>query len=103
MLKKLTLGLACLAVVTALLWLFRERNRSASISCISILRDIDAAKQNWALENKKATNVVPTWDDLASKYLHENPKCPQGGTYTLGAVGELPRCSYPGHKLEQTP
>ena len=25
--------------------------------------------------------------------------CPQGGTYTIGSVGEKPTCSIPGHAL----
>jgi len=27
------------------------------------------------------------------------PVCPQGGTYTLGAIGEDPTCSQPGNSL----
>jgi len=61
---------------------------------------IDGAKEMWARENYKTTNDVPTWDDLAvgpNRYLKEKPNCPAGGTYTIGRVGELPRCSFPDH------
>jgi hypothetical protein len=27
------------------------------------------------------------------------PVCPQGGRYTLGTIGQLPACSFPGHQL----
>jgi hypothetical protein len=74
-----------------------ERN-----ACINNLRQIDAAKQQWALEKNKTADAVPTEQDLAP-YLKDNalPVCPSGGTYTLNAVGELPQCSVPGHVLPQ--
>jgi len=70
-------------------------------ACINNLRMIDAAKQQWALENGKKNGDVPTQADLMP-YLGRNgqfPHCPQGGVYTIGAVGETPTCSIPGHKL----
>ena len=67
-------------------------------ACINNLRQIDGAKNEWALEkNKKATDV-PTKEDLLP-YLRSWPVCPQGGTYTIGAVGDKPTCSIPGHEL----
>lgn len=73
------------------------RSTPASIACLHILRKIDGAKQQWALENGSATNVIPSWNELRS-YIGraENrglPQCPKGGTYILGRVGEPPRCS----------
>ena len=64
--------------------------------CIANLRDFDSAKQQWALENGK-TNGIVTWADI-KPYLGRGPegslpKCPQGGTYTIGKIGELPTCS----------
>jgi len=69
-------------------------------ACINNLRQIDAAKQQWALENKKAADAVPTVQDL-SPYFKDGilPVCPSGGTYTIGIVGEVPTCSVPGHAL----
>ena len=68
--------------------------------CINNLRQIDAAKQQWALEKAKKDGDVPTADDL-KVYLSHNqmPHCPQGGEYTIGPVGEKPRCSIAGHEL----
>jgi len=76
---------------------------SASSVCIGHLREIDAAKQQWALENKKTANDVPTWDDIIP-YLGRGaqiPRCPQGGTYKIGRVGDPPTCSIggPGHSI----
>ncbi len=44
----------------------RPRNRgSAANSCINNLRQLDAAKQQWALEHGAGTNAVPAWNDIA--------------------------------------
>lgn len=71
-------------------------------ACINNLRQIDAAKQQWALEKNKDATDVPTAQDLAS-YFKDGvlPVCPDGGTYTINAVGMLPTCSVPGHVLPQ--
>ena len=68
--------------------------------CINNLRQIDAAKQQWALEKNKQSDAVPTATDLAPYLIKEKlPRCPQGGIYTLGPVNESPKCSHPGHVL----
>ena len=74
-----------------------ERNQ-----CISNLRQIDAAKQQWALEFSKTTDAIPTEQDI-TPYLKGNvmPTCPSGGTYVIGAMGNSPTCSIPGHVLAQ--
>ena len=71
-------------------------------ACINNLRQIDAAKQQWALEKNKTADAIPTAQDLLP-YFKDGifPVCPSGGTYTIGAVGELPTCSVPGHVLPQ--
>jgi methyl-accepting chemotaxis protein len=72
----------------------------AAYDCINHLRQIDAAKQQWALENNKTADAIPTEQDLLP-YLKDGvfPVCPSGGTYTIGAVGVPPTCSVPGHVL----
>jgi chromosome segregation ATPase len=75
-----------------------ERN-----ACINNLRQIDAAKQQWALEFSKTTDAIPTEQDL-TPYIKLDasgniPRCPSGGVYTIGAVGVQPTCSIPGHVL----
>ena len=78
----------------------KARATAQQNACINNLRMLDAAKQQWALEKKKETTDVPTVDDLKA-YLSHNQMvvCPQGGTYTIGPVGESPKCSIPGHEL----
>jgi outer membrane lipoprotein-sorting protein len=75
-----------------------ERNQ-----CINNLRQIDAAKNEWALEKNQTNGAAVTEDDL-KPYIKLDadgnfPKCPSGGTYTIGKVGEKPTCSTAGHFL----
>jgi methyl-accepting chemotaxis protein len=69
-------------------------------ACIANLKLIDVAKLQWALENNKTEDAIPTAQDLASYYKDGVvPVCPSGGVYTLNAVGQAPTCSIPGHAL----
>lgn len=82
----------------------KARDVAQRNTCINNLRIIDGAKQMWALENNKTTGAVPSWSDL-KPYLGKNAaklKCPVGGEYIIGAVGEKPRCSIAGHELPQS-
>lgn len=69
--------------------------------CFLNLSEINWCKTCWASDEHKTTNDTPTWNDL-SDYLQRHgftngiPVCPQGGTYTLGRIGEPPRCSIGG-------
>jgi len=75
-----------------------ERN-----ACVNNLRLIDAAKQQWALEYSKTASATPEWTDI-QPYLGRGatgqlPECPSGGSYTIGAVSEIPKCTVDGHVL----
>ena len=80
----------------------RARQVSMKNACINNLRQIDGAKQQWALENSKQHTDTPTQQELM-KYLgrqnHLWPTCPARGVYTINAVGEAPTCSIPEHQL----
>jgi hypothetical protein len=80
----------------------KARATSQQNACINNLRQMDAAKNQWALENNKKTGDICTEENL-KPYIRlvggQLPKCPQGGIYTIGPVGEPPTCSIPGHKL----
>jgi hypothetical protein len=78
----------------------KARAVSQENACINNLRQIDAAKQQWALEKGKQSTDVPTEDDLKVYLMHSRfPHCPAGGTYTINAVGQPPTCSISDHKL----
>ena len=69
-------------------------------ACISNLRLIEGAKQQWALEHQKPASALLTAADL-TPYVKSNalPVCPAGGVYTLNPVGLAPICNIPGHAL----
>ena len=78
------------------------RQTSQMNACINNLRQIDAAKQEWALENNKKAADTPTQADLAHFLKNgQFPACPTSGTYTIGVVSNAPTCSIPKHKLPQ--
>jgi len=82
----------------------KARTTSQENACINNLRQIDAAKQQWALVNNKTDVDVPTALEL-QPFLKGGalPVCPGGGTYTINAVGLPPTCSVPGHVLPPPP
>jgi hypothetical protein len=65
------------------------------------LRQIDGAKEQWALENKKTPTDTPTWADLVGtdKYIKVMPTCPANGTFTIGDMATKPVCSVTDHTL----
>jgi hypothetical protein len=81
----------------------KARTTSQENACINNLRLIDAAKQQWALEQRKQSTDTPAVSDiqpfLGRGAKGEMPVCPAGGVYTFGTVGEKPTCSIPGHVL----
>ena len=81
----------------------KARQTAQQNGCINNLRQIDAAKQQWALENNKKSTDVPSQSDI-QPYVGRGPNgtwpaCPSGGQYTIGPVGERPTCTIPGHTL----
>ena len=81
----------------------KARTSAQQKACIANLKQIDAAVQQWALENKKtATDTYALTDATLLAYLKGStlPGCPANGTYTAGAtVSAVPTCSVSGHTL----
>ena len=68
-----------------------------AIGCANHLRGIDKVKKQWAEEHGAGLNDTPTEADLEPYFRHGMLKCPEGGTYTIGKVGDLPQCSIAAH------
>ncbi|MEI8351227.1 MAG: hypothetical protein WCG36_02835 [bacterium] len=79
----------------------KARTVSQGNACINNLRMLEAAKEQWALENKKKEGDSVVEAGIL-KYMKggQMRRCPQGGDYTLGVIGENARCSCPGHQLQ---
>ena len=80
----------------------RARTTSQKNACINNLRQIDGAKQQWALENKQLSTAVPGSPSL-TPYLGRGagnfPSCPASGTYAVLAVNVRPTCTVANHVL----
>src|ERR1700710_2342317 len=75
----------------------KARATSQANACINNLRQIDAAVNQWALENHKTTGgTAPTLANDLTPYIKLSsantiPGCPAGGNYTIGTVGQIPQ------------
>jgi len=78
----------------------RVRNPEQEKSeCLRNLSILDAAKEEWALVEKKWDGDDIIKSEVGSYIKGGGPTCPSGGTYTYGRIGEDPTCSVPGHVL----
>src|SRR3954451_10909608 len=67
----------------------KARTTAQQNACINNLRQIDGAKDQWAIENKKTTLATVSNTDVDA-YIKKAPSCPAGGTYTYGVIGTNP-------------
>ena len=105
-------GLGCLLAVPALFMIVavvgllaaiaipsfvKARNTAQLNACIFSLRQIESAKQSWALANK-ADGGVEVDVAVVNEALRGGtvPTCPAGGTYIYHPVGVPPECSVHG-------
>jgi prepilin-type N-terminal cleavage/methylation domain-containing protein len=78
----------------------KARTTAQMNACINNLRQIDGAKQQWALETKQRQDATPTESDI-QPYLGRGsgslPVCPAGGatfgeSYDVKDVANAPTC-----------
>ncbi len=96
MIVMLVLGILIVIAVPAFV---TSRARSTEKACLSNLRELEEAKEQWAMEYSKPSTSTPSQDDLYPTFLHSWPTCPMAGTYTLGNMSTRPTCDYVGHQL----
>ena len=79
----------------------KARESSRRNTCIANLKQIDSAKEQWAMDQRKNAGDACALTDLVgtAAYLKANPVCPSGGTYTVSNVGANPTCSVSQHTL----
>jgi prepilin-type N-terminal cleavage/methylation domain-containing protein len=80
----------------------RARTTSQTNACINNLRQIDGAKQQWALETHQLSTATPNQASLVA-YLGRGagqwPTCPANGSYTINVVSTPPTCTVAAHVL----
>ncbi|MFT4688917.1 MAG: competence type IV pilus major pilin ComGC [Verrucomicrobiia bacterium] len=102
---ELAIVVAVLGVVAMIAMpnLFSARKSAEVKICITNLRAIDHAKQQWGFENGKSDADKPLFSDiepyLTSRQL--NNICPLGGKYEIKQMKDNPTCEYSaqGHIL----
>ena len=79
----------------------KARGTAQKNACINNLRQIDGAKEQWALENKKSSGSTTVDTEVQTYIKGAAPSCPGGGTYTYQVVDTNPTCSLSasGHAL----
>jgi prepilin-type N-terminal cleavage/methylation domain-containing protein len=82
----------------------KARNTSQQNACINNLRQIDAAKEQWAMATRQSdgASTAANMDDI-NAYIKggTTPNCPGGGVYTYGNIGSNPSCNIASPTLHQ--
>ena len=88
-----------LMAVIAIPSFFRARATSQAKVCINNLRQLEGAKDQWAIENNKgdADNVALIWLDPYIK--GPVPNCPGGGGYVANMVIDPITCTMMTHTM----
>ena len=84
----------------------RARDRARANSCINNLRQIEYAKETWAMEQTDPAALVhpafgpehEAWDAIRGGWA--TVECPAGGNIQAGALGVTPTCTEDGHVLD---
>ena len=76
----------------------KARATSQANACINNLRQIDAAANEFALEQKATTGQTINFPNDLTPYIKLNsasslPGCPASGIYSDASVGAQPKCS----------
>src|SRR5687768_11119835 len=71
----------------------KARTTAQKNACINNLRQIDGAKEQWALEKKLAPAAASVDAEVELYIKGGRPKCPASGDYTFQPVDTAPTCS----------
>jgi prepilin-type N-terminal cleavage/methylation domain-containing protein len=78
----------------------RAREASRAKACVANLKQIDSAKQQWAMDNRAAAGGTVTGGMATlvgtAGYIKSDPVCPSSGAYTLNTIELNPTCAIGG-------
>jgi len=99
----IVVGIIGLLAVIAIPNFVRARTSSQVNACINNLRQIDGAKQQWALENHLLSTATPAQASITAYLVHGSaggwPACPANGSYTMNPVSTPATCNIANHVL----
>ena len=93
------LGILGILAALAIPAVSMARHTAQMNACLNNMRQIDAAKEQWALERGPEVTAGGTVDVArVNAYLvgSVTPECPADGTYTYREIGSDPECSMHG-------
>jgi hypothetical protein len=96
-------GMGAAILLAFLIPALRPAKIGGGAPCITILKMIQNAKLMCADDLGLTNGAVFSKEQLLPYLGGRWPKCPKGGDYTIGTLGESPRCSYPQHAHVQVP
>lgn len=82
------LAIIALLASVAMPHLVKSRHTAQANSVINNLRQLDGAKQQWAIENNKPTGAAPTFGDLKPYLSRGDMPAVAGENFVIGRVGE---------------
>jgi len=99
MIVVLIIGLLAMIAVPSFV---KSRENSRKNACINNLRQIDTAKEQWAMEARLSDGsaCADEQSEVVALIKGGAPNCPGGGSYTYGPIGTQPGCSIDGHSLD---
>ena len=79
----------------------QARTQARKNTCVNNLRLIQAAKDQYAIENNQPDTLAPSASDVSPYFKSSQlsaglPKEPQGGAYTIAEVSAAPTCDQGG-------
>lgn len=78
------------------------RDSARTKSCITNLREIQQAKEQYAMAHNLPGTAVPSEGSLAPDYIRLWPNCPSSGVYVTNSIDDNPTCSFGGtHTLSK--
>ncbi|MGQ9454934.1 MAG: competence type IV pilus major pilin ComGC [Armatimonadota bacterium] len=77
----------------------KARESARQRTCVANLRQIETAKEHWAMANKKSTGETVAVEDLVPDFIKTWPSCPSDGTYNPQPIGTDPTCTIENHEL----
>ena len=92
----IAVGVISILAAVAIPNFVNARLKARESICINNMRQIDSAKEQWALENGKTTTDTPTEAETGVYIRSGFPRCPSNATYTIGDLSTLPSCSEHG-------
>lgn len=76
----------------------KARETAQKNACYNNMRQIESAKDQYAIENKLDTGATVTTAQVADYIKGGYPNCPAGGNYSaIGAIGTNVSCSIAAH------